>query len=235
MWWSVSGSNSRPRRWTRPCCFAGFVVLLLFGFDGAESWANTSSCLCVSGQRQQSGLWEKKSYSVTRVTCCAQMCVCCKSSLITQTGNQRDGWNVFFLFLFFLFFIWLDTLLLADVAKEACVTKGFRYNRSFAVTFTHPLPSLPPILGWVLSGFSVVCWPLIASLWLNRKYTTPVPCVKLITPTQACVWVCVWVVGCTCARADMNHCAPLRVCCVSGVGEGIKGKPRHRGDLKKER
>lgn len=227
-------------------CDAAFLVLILGLADGlgrAVEVALLPFCssavtelnpgptphrVCVFvGKRQQSGLWGKLFNLVTRVTCCAQMCVCRKSSLIAQTENQRDGWNNVFSFFFLIPFV-KDTLLLADVAEEAWTTTEFRYDPSYAVTFAHtPFPRSLSILGWVLSGFSVVCWPLISSLWLNRKYTNPVPCVKLITPAQACV--------CVCARANMRHCVPLHVCCVSGVGEGIKGKPRHRGDLKNER
>lgn len=93
----------------------GAFLALIHGLGRAVSVALLSFCssaltelnpgptphrVCVFlGKRQQSGLWGKLFNSVTRVTCCAQMCVCRKSSLITQTRNQRDGWNNVFFFL----------------------------------------------------------------------------------------------------------------------------------------
>lgn len=81
------------------------VALLSFGSSALTELnpGPTPHRVCVFlGKRQQSGLWGKLFNSVTRVRCCTQMCVCCKSSLITQTRNQRDRWNNVIFFLFFL-------------------------------------------------------------------------------------------------------------------------------------
>lgn len=218
-------------------CDGAVLVLILGLADGlgrAVSVALLSCCcsaltesnpgptphrVCVFlGKRQQSGLWGKLFNSLTRVRCCAQMCVCCKSSLITQTRNQRDGWNVFFFPLFV-----KDTLFLADVAKEAWTTTGFRYNPSFPVTFTHTPASLSP------SHFGM------SAVWLFCSVLTPYLLTlteqKIHNPSALCqtdnpnTSLCVCVRARVCAHRHASLCSPPCVLCLRG-GRGDKGETK---------